>query len=159
MIHLYNLHFEGDPMSQKASSFCMINGHVFSWFHIFIFSVIRVCGEVSRFLESKCIIYHIDRYKRCKIWHSHYDDIIMSTTASQITSLTIVSSTVYSGADQRTNQSSASLVFVRGIHRGPVNSPYKWPVTRKMFPFDDVIMMWDHKLLLCWLQSIAPQWI
>ena len=27
-----------------------------------------------------------------------------------------------------------------GIHRGPVNSPHKWPVTRKMFPFDDVIM-------------------
>ena len=29
---------------------------------------------------------------------------------------------------------------MRGIHRGPVNSPHKWPVTRKMFPFDDVIM-------------------
>ena len=38
------------------------------------------------------------------------------------------------------NQSSASLAFVRGIHRGPGNSPHKWPVTRKMFPFDDVIM-------------------
>ena len=33
-----------------------------------------------------------------------------------------------------------SLAFVRGIHRGAVNSPHKWPVTRKMFPFDDVIM-------------------
>ena len=33
-----------------------------------------------------------------------------------------------------------TLAFVRGIHRGPVNSPHKWPVTRKMFPFDDVIM-------------------
>ena len=60
--------------------------------------------------------------------------------ASQITSLTIVYSTVYSGADQRTHQSSASMVFVRGIHRSPVNSPHKRPVTRKMFPFDDVIM-------------------
>ena len=49
-------------------------------------------------------------------------------------------STVYSDADQRKHQSSASLAFVRGIHRGPVNSPHKWPVTRKMFPFDDVIM-------------------
>ena len=38
------------------------------------------------------------------------------------------------------HQSSASMAFVRGIHRGPVNSPHKWPVTRKMFPFDDVIM-------------------
>ena len=64
----------------------------------------------------------------------------MSLMASQITSLTIVYSTVYSDADQRKHQSSATLAFVRGIHRGPVNSPHKWQVTRKMFPFDDVIM-------------------
>ena len=55
-------------------------------------------------------------------------------------SLTIVYSTVYSDADLSIHQSSASLAFVRGIHRWPVNSPHKWPVTRKMFPFDDVIM-------------------
>ena len=60
---------------------------------------------------------------------------------SQITSLTIVYSTVYSGADQRKHQSPASLAFVPVIHRWPVNSPHKWPVTRKMFPFDDVIML------------------
>ena len=65
----------------------------------------------------------------------------MGTMASQITSLTVAYSTVYSGADQRKHQSSASLAFVRGIHRGPVNSPHKWPVTRKMFPFDVVIMI------------------
>ena len=64
----------------------------------------------------------------------------MSTIASLITSITIVYSTIYSGADQSKHQSSASLAFVWGIHRGPVNSPHKWPVTRKMFPFDDVIM-------------------
>ena len=67
----------------------------------------------------------------------------MGAIASQITSLTIVYSTVYSDADQRKHQSSASLAFVRGIHRRPVNSPHKWPVTRKMFPFDDVIMYPD----------------
>ena len=61
--------------------------------------------------------------------------------AAQITSLTIVYSIVYSGADQRKHQSSASLAFVRGIHRSPVNSPHIWPVTRKMFPFYDVIML------------------
>ena len=72
--------------------------------------------------------------------HLHYNDVIMSTIASQITSLTIVYSTVYSGVDQRKHQSFASLAFVRGIHRGPVNSPHKGPVTRKMFPFHDVIM-------------------
>ena len=71
---------------------------------------------------------------------THYGDVVMGAIASQITSLTIVYSTVYSDADQRKHQSSASLSFVRGIHRGPVNSPHKWPVTRKMFPFDDVIM-------------------
>ena len=70
----------------------------------------------------------------------HYDDVIMSAIAAHITSLTIVYSTVYPGADQSKHQSSASLAFVCGIHRGPVNSPHKWPVTRKMFPFDDVIM-------------------
>ena len=70
----------------------------------------------------------------------HYNDVIMGTIASQITSLTIVYSTVYPDADQRKHQSSASLAFVRGIHREPVNSPHKWPVTQKMFPFDEVIM-------------------
>ena len=72
---------------------------------------------------------------------AHYDDVIMGAIASLITSLTIVYSTVYSDADERKHQSSASLAFVWGIHRELVNSPHKWPVTRKMFPFDDVIMM------------------
>ena len=52
----------------------------------------------------------------------HYSDVIMGTMASQITSLTIVYSIVYSGVDQWKYQSSASLAFVRGIHRRPVNS-------------------------------------
>ena len=56
----------------------------------------------------------------------------MSTIASQITSLTIVYSTVGSDTDQRKHQNSASLAFVWGIHQGPVNSPHKWPVTRKI---------------------------
>ena len=64
----------------------------------------------------------------------------MSPIAYQITSLTIVYSTVYSDTYQRKHKSSASLAFVRGIHRWPVNSPHKGPVTRKIFPFDDVIM-------------------
>ena len=87
----------------------------------------------------------------------------MGTIASQITSLTIVYSTLYSGADQRKHQSSASLAFVWGIHRGPVNSPHKGPVTRKMFPFDDIIMagspvcimklaLFEHILYVSWKQ-------
>ena len=65
----------------------------------------------------------------------------MTTVASQITSLMVVYSIVYSGADQRKHQSSASLAFVQGNSPGPVNSPHKGPVTRKMLPFDDVIMI------------------
>ena len=63
----------------------------------------------------------------------------MGVMASQITSLKRVYSTVYSDVDQRKHQSSASPAFVQGIHRWPVNFPYKGPVTRKMLPFDDVI--------------------
>ena len=85
----------------------------------------------------------------------------MGANASQITCLRIVYLIVYSGADQRKHQSSASLAFVRGIHRWPVSSPHKWPVTRKMFPFDDVIMgvpgqqsqKWPPGSLLCYMTS------
>ena len=101
------------------------------------------------FLETELRVYQVP--SRCillwmydRLCPHHYGDVIMSAIASQITSLTIVYSAVYSDADQRKHQGSASLAFVRGIHRGPVNSPHKWPVTRKMFPFDDVIMT-------CWL--------
>ena len=72
----------------------------------------------------------------------HCADVIMDATASQTTGLIIVYST--SGEDPGKHQSSASLAFVRGIHRGPVNSPHKWPVTRKMFPFDVVIMNYRY---------------
>ena len=80
----------------------------------------------------------------------------MGAMSFQITSLAIVYSAVQSGEDQRKHQSSASLAFVRGIHRGPVNSPHKCPVTRNMFPFDDVIMKYHISIVLvavvlCWL--------
>ena len=70
----------------------------------------------------------------------HYNDVIMSTMVPQITSISIVCSTVCSDADQRKYQSSTSLAFVRGTHQWPVNSPHKGQVTWKMFPFDDIIM-------------------
>ena len=88
----------------------------------------------------------------------------MGAMASQITSLMIVRSTVYS--DQRKYQSSTSLAYVRGIHRWPVNSPHKFPVTRKMFPFDDDrcaccnlattfiftrLGQWAHKSFVIWI--------
>ena len=68
----------------------------------------------------------------------------MGAMVSHITRLTIVYSTVCSGADQRKDQSSASLNFVRGIHRWPANSSHKGAVTRRMFQFNDVIMFYQQ---------------
>ena len=62
------------------------------------------------------------------------------------TSLMIVYWTVYSDADQRKHQSSVSLAFVRGSPRWRMNSPHKGPVTRNLFPFDDVIMEAQQKM-------------
>ena len=71
----------------------------------------------------------------------------MGAMTSQITNLRIIYSTIYSGADQRKYQRSASLAFVRGINRWPVNFPHKRPVTRKMVSFDDVIMPYEFENL------------
>ena len=71
----------------------------------------------------------------------HYNDVIMGTMVSQITGVSIVCSVVCSGSDQRKHQSSASMAFVRGFHRGPVDPSHKGSVTLKMFPFYDVIML------------------
>ena len=87
-------------------------------------------NENSSFVLSLYVILH------------RYCDVIMGAMASEITSLTIVYSTVYSGADQRKHQSSVSLAFGRGIHRGPVNYPHKWPLTRRMFPFENLGMLY-----------------
>ena len=74
------------------------------------------------------------------LYLSHYSDVIMSAMASQISGFSVVCSTVCSGEDQRKHPISKSLACVRGIHGWPVDSLHKGPVTRKMFPFGDVIM-------------------
>ena len=99
--------------------------------------------------QQQCSYVLVDRQNRV----SHYDDVIMGAISSQITSLTIVYSTVYLDADQRKHQSSASLAFVRGIQRWPVNSPHKWPVMRKIFPFDDVIMRNRDRWMGIWVDK------
>ena len=90
--------------------------------------VCRTCGMANNeiFTQCCCGLFCVS-YVLCY----HYCDVIMGAISSQITSLTIVYSTVYSDADQRKHQSS--LTLVRGIHRWPVNSPHKWPVTGKGF--------------------------
>ena len=73
---------------------------------------------------------------------SSCNDVITSAMAYQITSLTIVCFTAYSGVDQRKHQSSASLAFVRRIYRLPQYSPHKGRVTRKFFHL--MTSSWDH---------------
>ena len=93
------------------------------------------------FLCFNCIFAHLIFSILC---HCHYSDVIMNAMTSRVTGVSIAFSKVCVGADQRKHQSSASLAFVRGIHLWPVNSPHKGPVTRKMFPFDDVIIHWPQ---------------
>ena len=106
---------------------------LFGYFHWTAWSILifQLCGMMFS--------------KACESELMHYSDVIMGVMTSQITSVTIVYSTVCWGADQRKHQSFASLAFVRGIHRWPVNSPHKGPVMRKMFPFDDIIM-WKYNV-------------
>ena len=117
---------------------------IWTWWHVFI-SIHAVCWRaIFKQPTMACNDRITIRYTVQGNYHIciHYSDVIIGTMASQITSLAIVYSSVYSGADQRKRQSSASLTFVRGIHRWPVNYPHKWPVTRKMFPFDGVIILY-----------------
>ena len=107
--------------------------------------VLRECSVHRRILDAIC-----ENRNQCSE-RSHYNDIIMSAVASQITGVSSVYPIVCSGADQRKHQSSTSLAFVRGIYWWPVNSPHKRPVTRKMFPFDDVTISWSNakELIKC----------
>ena len=82
----------------------------------------------------------------------HHSDVIMNTIASQITSVSVVYSTICSGTKQRKHQSSITLAFVWEIHRWPVNSPHRGPVTWKIFPFDDVITL---PMLFVWVTCIT----
>ena len=70
---------------------------------------------------------------------AHYGDVIISTMESKITSLTIIYSTVCSGADQGEHQGSASLAFVKGIHRWPMNSP-----SQRASNTENISISWRH---------------
>ena len=115
-----------------------------NWLTLFCFLASCVCILINNWLYKGH--FQIPCAVRCGsvslvgiLLGQHYDDVIMSAMASQINSLTIV------------YQSSASLAFVRGIHRWPTNSPHKGPVTRKMFPFDAVIMVLYIGWTVFWL--------
>ena len=120
--------------------FHMLHFHTAFWYHILPYR--WDTWNIFKYMFMYILACYTMRY-------AHYIDVIMGATVSQITSLTIVYSTVYSGEEQRKHQSSASLAFVRGIRRWPVNSKHKWSVTRSMFPFDDVIMIPICRALFC----------
>ena len=100
------------------------------------------CRTSSRFAgDMRLYSYEVHWFS---FWYNlhhwlHYNDVIMSSMASQITGVSIGCSNICSGGDQRKHQSSASMAFVRGIHLWPRNSSTKGSVTRKMFPFDDIM--------------------
>ena len=85
-------------------------------------------------------------FPRFTLLITHYSDVIMGAIVSQMTGVAIVYSAVCSGV----NKKNIKAAFVRGTHRWPVNSPHIKLVTRKMFPFDDVIM----SLKFSWRQMI-----
>ena len=120
-----------------------------------------ICDVISFVVQYYFPRKHFPTKMKCShmiiityIIKAHYNDVIMGVIAPQITNLTIVYSAVYSGTDQRNHQSSAPLAFVWGIHLWPVNSTHMGPVTRKIFPFDDVIMNGDKTRL----KSILIHW-
>ena len=141
---------ETDEWVSECVSECVnesVNGWVNERVSVYRRVLIKLCrldwkGQTCTYTEAE--LCRFCAYMSSKIRHAdtvvHYTDVIMSAMASQITSVSIVLSTVCSGADQRKHQSSVSLAFVKAIHRSTVNSPHKGTVTRKMLPFNDVIM-------------------
>ena len=100
--------------------------HISFWLNLYFLNILY-------FFKYSCTnIFH--RRSPCTFYHNilHYNDVIMSAMASQITSLMIVYSIVYS---RRRSKKTSKLRVT-----GPLWPNDKWPVTRKMFPFDDVIM-------------------
>ena len=128
----HNLHschcIEPNPWYFSRFS-CVLDGN--SWKSVLIWFIVCILvryaisiSEWNLYPKSSVRSYTINSYELDGTLSYaadaiHYNDVIMSMIASQITNLTIVYSTVYSGADQRKHQSSASLAFVQGIHRGP----------------------------------------
>ena len=107
---------------------------------IFVSQSLDLSGWASWFQWCNNFTF-LGKFTVCFFGADHYNDVIKTAMVSQITSLTVVYSTVYSGANQRKRQCFASLASVRGIPRSPANPPQR-PVTRKTFPFDDVIVRW-----------------
>ena len=134
-----------DPFSREST------GH--QWRGDLMFALICAEKMVEQTIETQVIWdpASLSLWRHCNEWcknHSH--EIASSVILGYFTTcITQHCFSVYKGL---VLVLVASLAFVRGIHWGPVNSPHKWPVTRKMLPFDDVIMRglsWTSWLPLC----------
>ena len=131
------------------------SNYMIRWFKGFIYPFITAQYEAGAMSGYSDLSFSNTLILKCV----RYSDVIMGAMASQTISITIVYFTVYSGADQRKHQSSASLASVRGIHRWPVNSPHKWPATRKCFHFmtSSWILFFGDGLASVWCKNF--NWI
>ena len=112
------------------------------------------CVYLAYFLFAPMFfIFRKQRRIACLLCHNSV--VRMNAMVSQITGVSTACSADCSGADQRKRQSSASLAFVMGIHRWPVDSPHKRPVTRKLLPLDDAVHTTNHKQLKG-IKSLLP---
>ena len=122
-----------------------------------------VPGATNQNYEERLIHLPLSFFWQCRvtlnyiILRVHYSDVTRSPMASQITGVSILCRTACLGTVQRKPQSSASLTFVRGILRSPVDSSHKQQVTQKMFPFDDVTMLWNWDGAYVILSLLCPR--
>ena len=113
-----------------------------------------ISENVSNFLHVISPNYKATSVSPVVIIPLHYDDVIMGVMESQITSLTSVYSTLYSSVDQSKHPSSASLAFVWGIHRGPVNSPHKCQSRGKCFHLMTSSCCWKAHHITCCISTM-----
>ena len=123
-------------------------------------------GNYGWLLENKTQTCHTLLVQRYKEHYWHYNNVIMSAMASQITSLTIACSFVNSVADQRKHQRSASLAFVRGTGNSPVTGEFPAQMASNT---KNLSIWWRHHEQKCrwfrghWhkmslLLKIIPEW-
>ena len=137
MVRAYSTTHHEPDRKHRYSAMIILSNLAQRNFVIFRNAAIGAGCQKCRFVNTQkpnaVIIVPAQCWLKNRTWFlQHYCNVIMSAMASQITGVLIVCSTVCLGADQRKHQSSASLAFVRGIHRWPVDFPHKGPVTRKM---------------------------
>ena len=122
---------------QATTKLMWLMNEAVQWDIVFLCSFVFTRAAILSHGNSELHDLHLCR----KLSWFHYSDVITSTTASQVTSLTIVYWTVYSGADQKKILALRHWSLCGEFTSDPWLSPHRGPVTWQMFPFDDVIML------------------